>query len=212
MHRRPVSESRVINADVFPHTLMVPDVFGATDDFHQLAATVSDSCHVVDVYRSCGVDRPDPTAGDTAAYEWFQQHVGFEQYAAQVAQAVRNVKRKTRIIGCSVGAAAVWKAAGTETSDLIEYAVCCYGGQIRHMAHLPPRWPVLCVLPEFEPHFDVHQLRLAVARHPRVKVHTLSQHGFLNVHSVGFDRAIRDQFAARLRSLSARDELFPTAE
>jgi len=194
------------------HTLMVPDVFGATEDFHQLARSVADSFTVIDAYRDFGIARPDPAAGDTAAYNWFQEHIGLEQYTVLVTDAVRSVQSVTRIVGCSIGAAAVWTTSASVDCQWIECAVCCYGSQIRHMTDLNPRWPVLCVLPHSEPHFDVNQTGRALARHRHVIVHTLGQHGFLNAHSHGFDRVARDAFTARLRNLNADDELCPTGD
>ncbi|MCR9200317.1 MAG: dienelactone hydrolase family protein [Planctomycetaceae bacterium] len=209
----PAQKGTAIAATRQPHhTLMVPDVFGATEDFHQLARSVADSFTVIDAYRHFGVAQPDPAAGDTAAYDWFQEHIGLERYTSLVTDAVRSVRSVTRIIGCSMGAAAVWKASASVDCQWIECGVCCYGGQIRHMAHLTPHWPLLCVLPKSEPHFDVEQLGQTLARHPHVVVHTIGQHGFLNAHSHGFERAARDSFTARLRNLNTNDELFPQGD
>ena len=191
-------------------TLVIPDVFGATDDLRDFAAAIAPDVTIVDVYQECGVRPPADAASDSHAYQWFQRHIGQETYATIVRANVTSLTAPARIVGFSMGAAMTWQVAGEEsaerqrepsaTASPIDHAICFYGSQIRHLRQLVPAWPVHCVFPQHEPHFDVLALAAQIARHPRTQVTVVEHaHGFLNAHSAGYCAAARREFAAQLR-------------
>ncbi len=180
--------------------VIVTDIFGRTREIDALARAVGSVTTIIDPYDGKNLT----FAAESTAHECFMTHVGIPAYGRLVATRLAEIQKIDLIIGFSVGAAAVWGISSTIPAQKIDRAVCFYGAQIRHATEVVPGFPMVHILPEKEPGFDIDGLAETLSRKPAVTIHkTGFLHGFMNPLSPNFNQAGYDDWLDRLR----RDQL-----
>lgn len=180
-------------------TIILPDVFGVTQDLQSLASHIAHEWSIVDAYECAAVAPPEQDADDQQAYARFQQHIGLDAYSEMLHEKLLATDAAVRVVGFSVGAAAAWRVASRIHHQHVHGAVCFYGNQIRKMVELKPTWPTHCVFPRHEPHFDVATLGHQIQGAANVDVEWVDYaHGFMNRRSNGYSPQGRSEFAKRL--------------
>jgi hypothetical protein len=126
-------------------------------------------------------------APDQLAYQRFILQGGIDAYAKKL-QLNFDVHHEEFIaLGFSAGAAALWQLAAKPQLRL-KQLLGFYGGQIRHCSELQPLVSTTLIWAQ-EAHFDVDQLHRQLQQMTFVQSNlTPYQHGFINPHSVGYNR------------------------
>lgn len=163
--------------------IVASDIFGRTCALEELAGNLI-NVTIIDPYEGRYMDFSD----EDEAYAYFQENVGLQRYKKIIIGAIAQTERDLRLVGFSVGAAAIWAISGDDFLDKNIYATCFYGSQIRHDINVAPKFPVLLCFPQYEPHFDVSIL---ISKLSPKKLVTCSMvphlHGFMNQKSTNFD-------------------------
>lgn len=176
--------------------VIVTDIFGRTNAIKDLAGAVGSVTDIIDPYhgKHMGFDT------ESRAYAYFMTHVGIHAYEQRLAACLDKITGIDLLIGFSVGSAAIWGISGTLRPEKISRAVCFYGSQIRHTAHIEPGIPIKHILPEKEPGFSIDDLAGILSGKKNVTVHkTPYLHGFMNLLSTNFSRTGYDVWVERLR-------------
>lgn len=126
-----------------------------------------------------------------AAYEYFNEKVGFERYT-EISDMVDQLSRsydKIWVLGYSVGATLAWRCSENPKCAGI---VACYGSRIRDYTNLKPTCPVLLLFAE-QDSFDVTSTveRLQVVPNTQIVTYPAS-HGFMDSYSVYYDSCQAD--------------------
>jgi len=126
-------------------------------------------------------------APDQLAYQRFIQQGGIDAYAKKL-QLNFDVQQEEFIaLGFSAGAAALWQLAA-KPQLWLKQLLGFYGGQIRHCSALQPLVSTTLIWAQ-EAHFDVEQLHRQLQQLAFVQSNLTSYpHGFINPHSVGYNR------------------------
>ncbi len=178
--------------------LILSDIFGRTAALDQLALALDRACQILDPYGGT----PRCFDSENAAYTFFQQTVGIDQYLADATLALKNSCTKVdTVIGFSVGATVAWRLMAEVQGEKTDRAICFYGSQIRHYNNLQPRHAVTLIHPREEPHFAVEELQAALDQRANVQqISTPYLHGFMNQLSKNFDADGHDQYVAWLNT------------
>ena len=186
--------------------LIVTDVFGHNSALETLINSLDGDIDVVSPYATeQGFD------DDSDAYQYFTKHLGFDGYCQMLLHKLKSYRGKSvSILGFSVGAAALWWLAGQEVSKKLSISggLGFYGNQIRHLTDLTPSFPIHLIVPKFEPHFSVNQLKTDLAGKARLSIESCDYlHGFINAQSANFNQAGYQAYLNRLALLSS-DQCF----
>ena len=186
-------------------TIVLADIFGRTE-------AVETFCKHLD----CATKICDPYDGrrmnfnvEAQAYQHFSQFVGLERYQQLIDKELSQFKEPVRVIGFSVGAAALWRLSESKHLHHVKQGVCFYGSQIRNALEIVPNFKVDLILPKMEKHFSVKQMieQLNVNHYHRRSLVTIEQvgylHGFMNQLSTNFDMSGYQLFIDRLNNLSS---------
>jgi dienelactone hydrolase len=122
------------------------------------------------------------------AYNYFIATVGLDAYVSVVLNVLASLDTKTKLIGFSIGASAIWKLS-LSNHHYVKQAFCFYGSQIRNFTEIVPRYKINLVFPKRESHFDVLELINKLKQKPNVKITQVEYlHGFMNHHSSNFNK------------------------
>ncbi|MBO9490658.1 hypothetical protein J7384_09810 [Endozoicomonas sp. G2_1] len=186
--------------------LIVTDVFGHNSALENLINSLDGDIDVVSPYTT-----EQSFDDDNDAYQYFTKHLGFEGYCQMLSHKLKSYRGESvSILGFSVGAAALWWFAGQEVSKNLSITggLGFYGNQIRHFTELTPNFPMTLIVPKFEPHFSVNQLKTDLAGKAQLTVESCDYlHGFINSKSVNFNQTGYQAYLNRLALLS-RDQCF----
>ncbi|MGJ8678930.1 hypothetical protein [Paraglaciecola sp.] len=165
------------------NTILVTDIFGKTPALIELGKALNTSM-IVDPYD--GIDMA--FNNETEAYTYFVEKVGFENYLITLTKAVKSASSINKLIGFSIGAAAIWKLSENPAIKNVNGGICYYGSQIRNLKQVNPLFEVDLIFPKCESHFDVDKLRAEITGKPNVNiVQTQYLHGFMNPLSDNFN-------------------------
>lgn len=177
-------------------SFLVTDIFGCTEPLLELADALKIPAHnIIDPYQA----QAHAFADEQHAYDYFQTHVGLEQYADHVKTKLDTAQNSEHVIAFSMGAAALWKLAPSLSANKVKKLTLFYGAQIRHMTTLSPAVPTHIILPKYEPHFDINSL--ANDLRPKANVTLQSTpylHGFMNPLSSNFNQAAYQHYTTKL--------------
>lgn len=174
------------------HTLMVTDIFGATDGIKSLRRQLSlqgNMVSIIEPYKGKNI----PKAQEADTYRYFLNECGHEQYLAHVnhalTSALKLADQDIYIIGFSAGASAVWRALDSnhplfnidQHSHAIKHFMGFYPTQIRHHLALSSICKSSIIFPKSEDHFNVKDIirHLSSNYHTRC-IQTPFNHGFMN--------------------------------
>lgn len=181
------------------HRIVVTDIFGRTAELEYIAESLSGSVDIFDPYRGQKMQFPC----ERAAYEYFSQNVGLENYAQSLGALLENEREPVSLLGFSVGSSIIWKNSQAKGIQHVSGALCFYGSQIRNFRDISPRFPVSLVLPMSEEHFSVSELINELTNKPNVRIQQSPYlHGFMNHHSKNFDPIGYGQYSELLNSVS----------
>lgn len=182
--------------------LIIPDIFGPTPALDRLARDVETA--LADLPRWSPVEILDTYGNgrwfdnEAEAYAYFTEHLGIPAYADTLNRHLAATPGPCNLLGFSAGASAVWHLAGSCPPYDVCCALCFYGSQIRHEAHLVPEFPIHLVFPESEPHFNVDSLMAAMTEKPRVTWEKApGQHGFMNRLSQNYNGALYHRYTQK---------------
>lgn len=178
--------------------IILSDIFGYTAALQALADQLPGDWRILDPYDGAEMSFQD----ESRAYAHFQNVSGIDAYAARLTDCLIKSEEPVKIIGFSVGAAALWQVQGSRIADKVGQAVGFYGNQIRHALDSEPRRPVSLVIPESEVHFSVADFAEALSVCPQVSLHRAAYlHGFMNPESVNYSAAGYAQYTAWLQQV-----------
>lgn len=166
-------------------TIIVSDIFGRTKALEKLASLLSSEVDIFDPYDS----EIKGFANESEAYSFFTSEVGIDKYSEKLSEFVQSIESELKLIGFSIGAAAIWKISGQKNMDNISSATCFYGSQIRNFNQVVPLFPIKLIFPAFEEHFSVSELMATLSGMENVTIKQVPfLHGFMNQHSVNYDQ------------------------
>ena len=188
------------------HTLIVTDIFGATDAVKNLSRRLKlqgNTVSIIDPYQG----KKHPKGQEADIYEHFLNECGHEQYLTHVKRRLTAVLTPTNqdvfMIGFSAGASAAWRALDRtralfktdENSQLIKHFTGFYPTQIRHYLGLSSICKSSFIFPKHENHFDVKDAigHLSSGHHTRC-LQTPFDHGFMNPDSKNYQHNARIEF------------------
>ena len=178
--------------------LVVTDIFGRTDAVEKLARELSTGTEIIDPYDGQWIRFND----EQQAYHYFRTHTGIERYSKHLQQQILKHSGKVKLIGFSVGAAAIWNISEQFSPELVTDAICFYGSQIRHSMTIKPIFPVELILPKSEAHFSVSEMSEQLRNTDNVCIQSTQYlHGFMNPYSQNYDHVAYQHY---LNSLSVR--------
>lgn len=169
------------------HLVVVPDIFGITEDFAALVNKIS-----LPEFNTITLD-PYPNYNtnfycEKAAFLFFQKNCGLDYYSNQLYDKIDNLVGNVFLIGFSVGASAIWNVSKNNYGGRIKQAVCFYGSQIRNEINLNPTFNTTLIFPDSEVHFSVKKLIDQLKEKEKVSiVKEQHLHGFMNQRSKNFE-------------------------
>lgn len=164
--------------------IVVADIFGITDALQQLCVDLGGDCIIIDAYGG----KKNLFQCEDEAYRYFTDNCSLDSYANLLIEAIDALAYDVELIGFSIGASAIWQASNTLQADVVKQAWGFYGSQIRHMIDKPIGFPVTLILPHFERHFSIADLRKQLMTIDAVTViDSPYGHGFMNHLSENFD-------------------------
>ena len=90
-------------------TVIVTDIFGKTAALEELANSICKSHIIIDPYN--GRDMSFESESD--AYEYFISNIGLENYINYLNIALAKLDSTIKLVGFSIGAAAIWNLSGS---------------------------------------------------------------------------------------------------
>lgn len=123
------------------------------------------------------------------AYNYFMNHVGFENAIKQIQQILYSVRpyyKKIYVLGYSIGATLAWLCSQTGLCDLI---VGFYGSRIRDHLSVMPQCPTLLFFPTEEKSVSEDDLIVSVSHLNNVKAKKIyGKHGFADQFSKNYNK------------------------
>lgn len=175
--------------------VIVSDVFGKTPELNKLADELNAE-KIIDPYNGVSMG----FKSEKEAYTYFIEEVGLNTYLVHLEEVVKSFSTSKVLIGFSVGAAIVWRLSGTIVTDSVYRAFCYYGSQIRNFTGIEPTFEIDVILPKYEEHFDIDALESNLSKMHNVKtIKTHCLHGFMNKHSVNFNKVAYRENVEMLR-------------
>ncbi|MCP4323359.1 MAG: hypothetical protein GY787_16225 [Alteromonadales bacterium] len=173
-------------------TIIVADIFGNSPALQQLAKQLSkQDVLIVDAYAGQKMD----FRNEQTAYDYFSQNIGLATYAQQLKEKLSALKQPFNIIAFSVGGSAIWLNCEWLNSTQVNRVICFYASQIRHHINLQPAIPIQLVLPKYEQHFDIQELKKVLVTKKNVTIkHSDYLHGFMNQLSTNFSPVAYQQW------------------
>lgn len=171
-------------------TIIVSDIFGRTAALEKLALSISSNSFIIDPYQG----RKMNFASEQCAYSEFTKSLGLNQYSKCLSELLLTVKQPIRLIGFSVGAAAIWNVSNQKFQAPyqlyeVKRAICFYGAQIRHNTNIQPAFPMELIFPKHENHFCLPKLIKTLSNTSQVSIRQVPYlHGFMNSHSTHFNK------------------------
>lgn len=182
--------------------LLVADIFGQTEALETLAKEISPCTEIFSPYGPTQLN----LRNEQEAYRYFSERVGLESYTQKLSRHIRSLSGSIKLIGFSVGSAAIWKLSNDKSLSSINDAICFYGSQIRHSPSITPRFPIELIFPEEEKHFDLQKLIKELQNKPNVAIRQLAaKHGFMNLHSDGFNQNIYREMLLKLKGFAEKN-------
>jgi len=143
-----------------------------------------------------------PFANEADAYAFFSEKVGLTTYQAHIKALLIKQTEPLRLLGFSVGAAAIWQLSDDINISGINKAVCWYGSQIRHAVNTQPGFPIELVFPAGESHFSVSTVITQLCGTKNVTIRQVPYwHGFMNKLSDNFEQTGYHNELQRLNQL-----------
>ena len=176
-------------------TILVADIFGLTDELIELSEAIGGNAIILEPYDG----EKNLFSSEKSAYQFFTNEVGLEKYAGHVLNEISKYN-KVRLIGFSVGAAAIWSCSTKLKKTQVKHAYCFYGSQIRNLMHTTPNFPVNVVLPKYEEHFSIQKMDELFQRMENITIQRSDfLHGFMNKRSCNFNQAEYNRYIIKLR-------------
>lgn len=184
--------------------ILIADIFGITPELLRLAKDIAranegtqTSC--VEVFGPYQEDNITFT-NEQAAYQYFTNHVGLDNYTQALAHNVSQITSTTLLIGFSAGGSALWRLTSSLPAQ-VKAAICFYSGQIRHHLDIVPNHPTRLILAEHEAHFNVDTLAAALEHNTKVSIEKSRYlHGFMNPLSVNFSEKGYQKYVNKIRA------------
>lgn len=180
--------------------IIVADIFGRTPALITLGDSMNADV-IVDPYNGEEMN----FANEAQAYDYFIANIGLDNYQKKLLQVIEQHACECRLIGFSVGAAAIWKLSEflpEYIAKFVKFATCYYGSQIRYFHKLRPSFDIALIFPRYEPHFDVVALQNTLNKKDKVTTTQVDYlHGFMNTYSVNFNRVGYKEHLALLQRL-----------
>lgn len=143
--------------------------------------------------------KPPSFADDNEAYLYFLAHGGLDAYSNRLGEVLNAQTEPVFLVGFSAGAAACWANLVLEHLT-IAHCVGFYGGQIRQMTDLQPRYPTELIFAE-ETHFSVPELMDALAGKMNLQLSLVPYpHGFMNPLSRGYSAEAEDIYWEKIKA------------
>lgn len=176
--------------------IAVSDIFGKTDKFEELVSTISTHFNTICLVDPYGGEKIS-FANEAAAYSHFIKHIGLEKYTELTRKVIKQQKKRTLLLGFSVGAAAIWDISQEPPLSPETQAIGFYGSQIRNKTYITPRIMIDLFFPIKENNFNVAGLIASLAEKQKVTCfHTNYHHGFMNklsnnYHGKGYNQYLK---------------------
>lgn len=164
--------------------VIVSDIFGKTPALCELAEQLSTdkTVEIIDPYQGKYL----AFENEAQAYQYFQNHVGIEQYCSILSQK-SSIFDQCGLIAFSVGATVAWRLSEHLHRSSIKQMIGFYGSQIRHFTEVKPQIEVELIFPRYEAHFNVQDLSSTLNQNANVTSTCVDYlHGFMNKHSENF--------------------------
>ncbi len=190
--------------------IIVSDIFGKTKALETIADSLSREVKIFDPYSR---ESSEALNFDTEkqAYEYFVTEVGLQKYSDNLENYISEFDEQVSLLGFSVGASTIWKISESIETSNISGATCFYGSQIRHYKEISPKFPIQLVLPSFEEHFSIPELKAELSLVKNVSIHQSAYlHGFMNQYSENFNQLGYDQYLQDLCNIQYDQEFQTT--
>ncbi len=181
--------------------LLLSDIFGKTPALEAILGNVPITNQrkvIVDPYQG----KTLKFQNESAAYDYFMEHVGLQGYAELIRSQVLDTRGPVNVLGFSVGGSALFSLAKRIPQGKIQKAVLFYASQIRHMKDMTPNFEMDLFFARQEPHFDVDTLMEVMAQKSLVRCFkTKHLHGFMNEKSKNKSKKGQAQYIKELDTL-----------
>mgnify|MGYP001030638792 FL=1 len=178
--------------------IIIADIFGKTPALLELAQCLAENVQILDPYDG----KMMGFASEAQAYDYFTQNVGLDAYYDKVRALLLGIDEPFHIIAFSVGASVAWRLSEQVPNKYLKSATCFYGSQIRHYLAIAPKIPIHLIFPAQEAHFSVEQVMAILKDRANVSIEQVPYlHGFMNKHSVNFNREGYQAFSASLANI-----------
>ncbi|WP_086933949.1 hypothetical protein [Agarilytica rhodophyticola] len=165
--------------------IIVSDVFGRTEALEELASNFSGITVIHDPYSAKYMS----FSNEQEVYTYFTEQITLDRYSDSLLKRIHSSSTWLNLIGFSVGASAIWRVSKTPSINNVVSAYCYYGSQIRRFSDIEPLFPTTLTFPVSENHFSVTELMDKLSNKPNITIRQVPYlHGFMNTHSVNYDR------------------------
>ncbi len=163
--------------------VILSDIFGRTQALETLALAISPASIIIDPYKGEKLCFDN----EQIAYECFSEQVGLNTYSQVLDDYLATQEGQILLIGFSIGASAIWRAANGKQTSKVKAAYGFYGSQIRHETHIQASFPIELTFPAFETHFCVDKLIEKISTQDKVTIRKSQyMHGFMNQLSTNY--------------------------
>lgn len=176
--------------------LLVSDIFGLTDELIELGSLIGEDVVILDPYQG----KKNLFTNENDAYNYFTEHCNLDEYSEIVSHEVSKSYEAVYLIGFSMGASAIWCCSDKLSQKNECSAFLFYGSQIRNHLEISPEIPINVVMPRYEEHFSISELKESLAGFDNIELHSSNGlHGFMNKRSKNYSLTEYDKYVCKLR-------------
>ncbi|QDF28663.1 hypothetical protein [Halarcobacter anaerophilus] len=178
--------------------IIISDIFGRTKELEEFSSNFNLPTEIHDPYSAKYMS----FSSEKEAYNYFLEKVTLNKYAETLLNRIQSIESPVNLIGFSIGASAIWKISDIINLN-VKSAYCYYGSQIRNHLDIEPLFPICLTFPSSEIHFSVNELMDKLANKNNVTIRQVPfLHGFMNHHSVNFNKKGYEQEISVLSEMS----------
>lgn len=176
--------------------VLVSDIFGLTDELIELRNLITEDVVILDPYEG----KKNLFNDENDAYKYFSEHCTLGEYAEIVRHEITKNDEAEYLIGFSVGASAIWCCSDKLSQKNVSSAYLFYGSQIRKHVEITPAIPINIVMPRYEEHFSILELKESLASFGNIEIQSSNGlHGFMNKRSKNYNQTEYDNYVCKLR-------------
>jgi len=176
--------------------ILVSDIFGLTDELIELRNSIAEDVVILDPYQG----KKNLFTDENDAYNYFTEHCDLGEYAELVHHEITKNDEAVYLIGFSIGASAIWCCSDKLNEKNVSSAYLFYGSQIRNHLEITPEIALNIVMPRYEEHFSISELKESLASFGNIKLQSSNGlHGFMNKRSKNYNQTEYDNYVCKLR-------------